>query len=137
MADALDIRLLERVIASLEAGLAKHLQDPNEDLFRDGCIQRFQFVYELSHKMLTRFLKSTSPNPDDIDALNFADLIRTGADRGMLLNGWPRWRAYRDARSITSHTYDERKARDVFAVIPDFLAEAQYLALRLAAETPS
>ena len=29
--------------------------------------------------------------------------------------------------NITSHTYDEAKARDVFEAIPAFLAEAQYV----------
>ena len=27
----------------------------------------------------------------------------------------------------TSHTYDERKALEVFSVVPDFLREARYL----------
>jgi len=30
-------------------------------------------------------------------------------------------------RSQTSHTYDEAKALEVVAAIPDFLAEAEYL----------
>jgi len=58
---SLDLGPLARAIASLQAGLAQQVQSPTDDLLRDGCIQRFGFVYELSHKMLKRFLKSTSP----------------------------------------------------------------------------
>ena len=52
----LDITPLDRAIASFEAALARQSQHPDDDLIRDGCIQRFEFTYELSHKMLKRFL---------------------------------------------------------------------------------
>jgi hypothetical protein len=61
----------------------------------------------------------------------FQDLIRTGSERGLLLSDWSRWKVFRTARSITSHTYDEAKAREVFAIIPEFLAEASHLRDRL------
>lgn len=131
MAVELDVQPLGRAIASLEAAMARQAQAPGDDLLRDGCIQRFEFVYDLSHKTLKRFLRAVSPNPDEIDALNFSDLIRVGAAQGLLLNGWPRWRDYRDARSISSHTYDEPKARKVFAMIPQFLEDARHLYARV------
>ena len=127
----LDITPLDRAIASFEAALARQSQHTDDDLIRDGCIQRFEFTYELSHKMLKRFLEATSANPDDFDTMPFQDLIRTGAERGLLLSDWSRWKDFRKARSTTSHTYDEEKAREVFAVLPDFLAEARYLRDRL------
>ena len=130
---ALDIQPLKRAIASLEAGLAQYAQSPGDELLRDGCIQRFEFTYELSHRMLKRYLKLISPNPADIEALTFPDLIRAASGRGLLLSDWSRWKDYRTARSITSHVYDERKAREVFAVIPDFVKEARHLHGRLAA----
>ena len=114
--------------------MARAAQAPSDDIPRDASIQRFEFTYELSHKMLKRFLEATSPTPGEIDKLSFQDLIRTGSERGILLNGWPRWRDYRHARSITSHTYDEQKAHEVFAIIPAFLDEARHLCERLTAE---
>lgn len=134
MAIELDIQPLEKAIVSLEMALARHDGTPGDDIVRDACIQRFEFTYELSHKMLRRFLAATSANPTEIDAMPFQDLIRTGSEHGLLLNDWSRWRLYRTARSITSPTYDERKAREVFAVIPDFFREARHLHERLAAE---
>jgi nucleotidyltransferase substrate binding protein (TIGR01987 family) len=134
VAAQIDLRPLEKAIASLSAALARAAHSPDDDMIRDACIQRFEFTYELSHKMLKRFLEATSASPAGIDKLAFQDLIRTGSERGILLNGWPRWKDYRNARSITSHAYDEQKAREVFAIIPDFLTEARYLHDRLAAE---
>ena len=131
MAAELDIASLEKAIASLEAGLAQYAQAPGNDRLRDGCLLRFEFTCELNHKMLKRFLEAAAANPAEIDALPFQDLIRTGSERGLLLNGWPRWKDYRAARAATSHGYDARKAREVFAVIPCFLDDARFLRDRL------
>ena len=131
MAIELDIQPLEKAIVSLESAHARHDQTPGDDIVRDACIQRFEFTYELSHKMLKRFLEATSANPADVDLMPFQDLIRTGSERGLLLSDWSRWKIYRTARSITSHIYDEKKAGEVFAIVPEFLREARHLRDRL------
>jgi len=127
----LSIEPFEKAIASLEQALDRHAQDTSDDLIRDACIQRFEFTYELAHKMLKRFLEATSANPDEFDAMTFQDLIRSGNERGLLRSDWSRWKDYRTARGTTSHTYDEAKAREVFAIVPDFLSEARFLRDRL------
>ena len=128
---ALDIQPLQKAVLALAAAMARHAQNPGDDIVRDACIQRFEFTYEVSHKMLRRYLEATSANPAEFDAMSFQDLIRTGSERGLLLSDWSRWKVFRTARSITSHTYDETKAREVFAIIPEFLAEASHLRDRL------
>lgn len=127
----LDFSALERAVATLEAALARQAREPDDDMIRDACIQRFEFTYEMSHKMLKRFLEATSANPDTFDALAFQDLIRIGSERGLLASDWARWKVFRTARSLASHSYDETKAREVFAVIPEFLNEARHLRDRL------
>lgn len=124
---ALDISSLEKAIIRLEEGLTRYQQDEDDTQIRDGLIQRFEFTYELSHKMLKRYLESASATPEDYDQMPFQDIVRSGNEQALLLNDWPVWRKYRDMRSKTSHTYDEEKALAVVAVIPDFLAEAIYL----------
>lgn len=126
---ALDITPLEKAVGRLRDGLARYLRDETDDQIRDGLIQRFEFTYELSHKMLKRYLAATSASP--IDEMAFADLVRTGNQKGLLKGDWPAWRTYREMRARTSHTYDEDVARQVVASIPDFLAEAEYLLARL------
>ena len=69
----------------------------------------------------------TSATPSAIDEMPFPNLIRTGNEQGLLLNNWERWKDFRQARNISSHTYDESKAMQVMEILPDFLLEAQAL----------
>lgn len=123
----LDISPLEKAIDRLHEGLNRYQQDISDTQIRDGLIQRFEFTYELSHKILKRYLESISSTPSDYDAMPFQDIIRTGNEQALLLNDWSTWRNYRDMRSKSSHTYDEEIALEVVSLIPAFLAEAIYL----------
>ncbi len=122
----LDVSSLQKAISKLESGLARFNLDETDDQIRDGLIQRFEFTYELSHKMLKRYLEMTSANPDEIDQMDFQTLIRTGNEQGLLLGDWPSWRVYRDQRARTSYTYDQEVAEKVVMIIPGFLKEAQF-----------
>ena len=134
MADEkLDLSPLERAIERLNEGWTRYQQDISDTQIRDGLIQRFEFTYEISHKMLKRHLEATSANPAECDDMSFQDLIRMGNERGLLLGGWPEWRNYRDMRAKTSHTYDEDIALEVVACIPGFQGEATYLHQKLQA----
>jgi len=123
----LDISSLESAIHRLEEGLARYLGDVSDAQIRDGLIQRFEFTYELSHKMLKRYLEATSANPSEFDQMAFQDLIRTGNERGLLLGDWPAWRKFRDMRNAVNHAYNEAKALSVVAGVEPFLDEAKYL----------
>lgn len=128
MADEkLDLAPLTRAIDRLSEGWVRYQQDTSDTQIRDGLIQRFEFTYEISHKMLKRHLEVTSANPAEFDDMSFQDLIRMGNERGLLSGGWPEWRNYRDMRAKTSHTYDEDIALEVVACIPDFQKEATFL----------
>ena len=134
MADEkLDLSPLIRAIERLNEGWTRYQQDISDTQIRDGLIQRFEFTYEISHKMLMRHLEATSANPAEFDDMSFQDLIRMGNERGLLLGGWPEWRNYRDMRAKTSHTYDEDIALEVVACIPGFQGEATYLHQKLQA----
>jgi nucleotidyltransferase substrate binding protein (TIGR01987 family) len=123
----LDITSFENAIGRLTEGLARYRRDTSDEQIRDGLIQRFEFTYELSHKMLKRYLEATAASPEQFDAMPFAELIRTGNEKGLLRSEWPEWRAYRDMRSKTSHIYDAAIARQVVESIPAFLADAVFL----------
>jgi nucleotidyltransferase substrate binding protein (TIGR01987 family) len=123
----LDITSLGNAVRRLRDGLERHQREPTDEQIRDGLIQRFEFTYELSHKMLKRYLKETASSPDEVERLPFADLIRTGSAQGLLASDWPSWRRFREMRARTSHTYDVKVASQVAAVIPAFLEEAEYL----------
>ena len=129
----LDLSPLGHAIAQLDKSLVyanspMAKADPGlREQLRNSVIQCFEFTYELSWKMLKRFLEATEPNPAEIDVGTFQSLIRLGNERALLRSDWHRWRTYRQARTDSSHTYDASKAEAVFALAPDFLIEAQAL----------
>lgn len=94
---------------------------------RAAAIQAFKFTYELSWKMIKRFLETTEPNPEALDALDFSSLIRTANERGLIKSDITVWRKYREYRGTTSHTYSEDKAESIFEHIPEFLDDAKSL----------
>lgn len=116
-----------QAIQRLEEGLARYQTDTSDTHIRDGLIQRFEFTYELGHKVLKRYLEYASANPEQFDEMTFQDLIRTANEQGLLLGSWPDWRGFRDMRARTSHTYNEDVAIEVVGGIPRFLEEAAYL----------
>jgi nucleotidyltransferase substrate binding protein (TIGR01987 family) len=132
--DNIDLSPLERAINRLDEGWARYQRDVSDLQIRDGLIQRFEFTYEISHKMLKRYLEFISATPTQYDAMSFADLIRSGNEHGLLLGIWPDWKHYRDMRAKTSHSYDEGIASEVVAGILPFLAEAHYLLAQLKAK---
>ena len=123
----LDTTSLGNAVRRLREGLARHESEPTDEQIRDGLIQRFEFTYELTHKMLRRYLKETAASPDEIERIPFADLIRTGNAQGLLRSDWPAWRRFREMRPRTSHTYDVGVAAQVASAIPAFLEEAEHL----------
>ena len=117
---------LEKALHYANSDMAKADAGLREQL-RNSVIQCFEFTYELSHKMLKRYLEETAASPEEIDPMSFQNIVRIGNEKGLLRSDWPRWRTYRQARTDSSHTYDEAKAEAVFAIAPDFLDEARYL----------
>jgi nucleotidyltransferase substrate binding protein (TIGR01987 family) len=134
----LDLSSYRNAIAQLEDALdycasSLSASDPRLAVhLRAGAIQSFEFTYELAVKMLKRYLQMSEANPNLIDELTFNDLIRRGYEIGLLSAELTIWKEFRRDRGTTSHTYDERKAIEVFATIPIFLAEAKFLATELA-----
>ncbi|STZ76202.1 nucleotidyltransferase substrate binding protein [Bergeriella denitrificans] len=127
----LNLTPLANALKRLQEGWQRYQQDISDEQIRDGLIQRFEFTYEISHKMLKRYLEQTSANPAQFDQMTFQDLIRTANEQDLLLGNWTDWRQYRDMLSRTSHTYDEAIALAVVGGIEKFIAEAVFLLEKL------
>jgi nucleotidyltransferase substrate binding protein (TIGR01987 family) len=123
---SLDVTSLGNAVRRLREGLERYKREPADEQLRDGLIQRFEFAYELSHKMLRRYLRETAASPDDIDRMPFADLIRSANAQGLLRSDWPVWRRFREMRARTSHTFDAQVVLQVASAIPGFLEEAEH-----------
>ena len=126
----LDLSSLEKALASLGRALVRAQSASADEELRDACIQRFEFSFELAWKMLKRRLEIDLPSTAELDGMNYRTLIRIGAEQG-LLDDVSAWLIYRDKRNLTSHTYNEKKAQEVYAVIPAFAAHAGDLLKRL------
>ena len=122
----IDISALENAVSQLQQGLELSENMPDNELMRDGVIQRFEYTYELTWKMLKRYLEDTEASRESVDSMSFQEIIRTSSERGLVMHGWDVWASYRKARGTTSHVYDAAKAQEVFEVIPQFLDEARF-----------
>lgn len=129
----LDLSSLEKAIAQLEDALkycVSRLAKEDKKLalhLRAGAIQAFEFTYELSLRMIKRYLSLTEANPSMIDEASFNELIRKAYEKGLIKSELSTWKEFRKERGTTSHTYDEEKAKEVFEGIPIFLKDAQFL----------
>lgn len=123
----LDLSSFGKAIATLGEAITALKETPANKFIRDAAIQRFEYTYELCNKMLRRYLSLTEPSAEEVQKMSFPTLIRTGSERGLLLNAWDVWRQYREARNMTSHTYDEEIAMRVIGAVPSFLDDAKYL----------
>ena len=134
---SLDLTSLENAISSLEITLEAHgyktihLPPNYKQITRGAAIQSFEYTYELSLKMIRRYLKMSSDSDMAGHDMTFSDIIRTAYSKGIILSDLHTWKIYRKKRGITSHTYNDEKAQDVFVSIPDFLNEVQYVYARL------
>jgi len=122
----IDYAPLGRAIARLREGLEALRREPENTLYRDGVIQRFEFTYGLCASMLERYLMHAAPVQPD-RKMTFPALIRTASDLGLLRSGWDVWHGIREARNLTSHVYKEDVAIQVMGKIPGFADEAEFL----------
>ncbi len=133
----LDLTPLANAVAQLEEALELYHSDlalnhPRlKRHLRAAVIQAFKFTYELSFKMVRRFLERASANPAEIDLLAFNGVVREAYRQDLIRSKLPAWNEFRRHRGTTSHTYNEDKAQEVFDSVPGFLDEARYLLNRL------
>lgn len=126
----IDLGSFRKALDSLAKGLARSESNRNDELLRDGVIQRFEYSYELAWKSLKRVLEAEAASSEELDALPFRDLIRLGAEKG-IIDSPEEWFSFREERNISSHTYDEAKAVAVYAMVKRFVPAARILLQRL------
>lgn len=120
-----DLTPFEKALKTLDEIIIRYEKEKNDDAIRDAVIQRFEYTYSLSIKMLTRFLQSQAI--DLPDTLTFNEIIRKANQLGLLLSNLEKWTDYRQKRNMTSHTYEESIAQSVVSVVYDFQKDATFL----------
>ncbi|GBU24929.1 hypothetical protein R83H12_01565 [Fibrobacteria bacterium R8-3-H12] len=123
----LDLTDYANAVASLEKSINSYLAEKDgeyKDVLRDSSIQRFEYVFEFSHKILRRYLSWHVPMPQvKISEISFVELVRIANEHGLFTEPCEIWNKYRKMRNITSHTYNEGAAEQVLEIIPAFLEE--------------
>lgn len=134
MTGKLDSNALRNAIVSLQEGIGvvsdEHWFNAQSKAVQNtliaGVIQNFEFVYELSIKMIRRQIEKEAASPTAADYSDFRDLLRTSAEKGLIADV-EAWFGYRTMRKITSHTYDHEKAKPVYAGTLAFIGDARVL----------
>ena len=130
----LDLSALQDAISSLGDGL-EVVSDPNwfndqsdkvQNTLISGVVKNFEFVYEISIKMLKRVIERESASPTEVDESNFKNLLRTAGEKG-LITDVEAWFKYRKMRNITADTYDHQKAHQVYQNSLGFIIDARAL----------
>lgn len=117
---------LEKALVTLRESWDEYKKDVSNTFIRDSVIQRFEYTFELSHKLLRRFLSEIESSRAEISEMFFNDIIRLGCKRGLLLNDLEVWDKYRRLRNLSSHNYDEFNAEDIIVIIPVFIEDIDY-----------
>ena len=98
---------LEHALQSLLRATAQ----PKNEFNRDSVIQRFEYTFELSWKAMAKVLSADRPLEDQ----SVKGILRESAKQGLISN-LPAWFEFQEARNITSHTYNEKTADEVYVV---------------------
>lgn len=130
----LDLSALHDAVASLSDGL-EVVSDPVwfnqqtgkvQNTLISGVVKNFEFVYEISIKMIKRMIELESASPTEVDEGNFRDLLRMAGEKGLVADV-EAWFKYRKMRNITAHTYDHQKAQQVYQDTLGFIVDARAL----------
>lgn len=117
----------KHAFAQLEDAVARYLASPQDTLYRDGLIQRFEFTVELAWKSLREYLEDQGvvlpvSSPRAVLKEAYAVGVIDDADT---------WNAILTARNLTSHVYDEATAAEIAQQIcEDFTPVLRSLLLR-------
>lgn len=130
----ISVEELGKAIARLEESLAAYGQTPENLMYRDSVIKRFEFTFEVAQSVLRKFVSAYSVHLKDREHMTFPTLIRTASQDGVLREGYDVWHGFREARNRTSHTYNEDQALAVLKIVPPFLSEVRFLHERLREE---
>lgn len=102
--------------------LADAVAQEKNEFIRDSVIQRFEFCVELAWKSARRVMGTATGAPKDV--------VREMAQSGYIDNP-ALWLQAIDMRNLSSHTYKEDLAEQVYTFACGFLPQLQKLVARL------
>ncbi|MBI2512005.1 MAG: nucleotidyltransferase substrate binding protein [Opitutae bacterium] len=117
-----------KAFGQLSAAVDLAAQRPLSELEQQGLIQAFEFTHELAWNTLRDFLESRGA----MNLYGSKDATREAFARGLISNG-DEWMAMIAGRNRSSHTYNEKTARDLAgAILHSFAPEFGKFAVKFA-----
>lgn len=117
----------KHAFAQLEDAVKRYLASPQDTLYRDGLIQRFEFTVELAWKSLREYLEDQGV----ILAVSSPRAVLKEAYAVGVIDDADAWNAILTVRNLTSHVYDEATAAEIARQIcEDFISSLRDLLLR-------
>lgn len=126
----LDLSSLEKALSSLDRAILRAEANTEDEELRDATIQRFEYSFELSWKMLKRCIEADAANSSAVDAMSFRELMREGFERGYIADP-EEWFLFREHRNTVAHVYNESKAKFVYQSALKFEKAAKLLLAKL------
>ena len=93
-------------------------RNPDDDIVIDATIQRFEFTYELSWKLMKAYLEYNG----NLEATSPRKAIKESFKEGLIEDG-AQWLDMLQDSNRTSHTYDENCAIEIFNNIKEVYIE--------------
>ena len=117
----------KNAIMQLDDAVNCYLASPQDTLYRDGLIQRFEFTVELAWKSLREYLEDQGVV---LSVISPRAVLKEAYAAGVIDDA-DAWNAIISARNLTSHVYDEATAAEIARQIcEDFLPILRALLLR-------
>jgi nucleotidyltransferase substrate binding protein (TIGR01987 family) len=120
----IDLESLERLVIRLQEAISAYGSEPENLFYLDAVVKRFELTFEISRKLLRRYLIDIDPENAKIPPEQLQEFIRLGTEQKMLRGSWTEWKQIRNARNETVHGYREEKAREIANMAAPMLAEA-------------
>jgi nucleotidyltransferase substrate binding protein (TIGR01987 family) len=101
---------LKKALKKLEQALAQKETEMN----RDASIQRFEFTFEMSWKLMQSIAKN-----NNINLYGVKSVIREAAKLNLITEPLI-WFEFLEKRNLTAHTYKKELAKEIYQAIKKF-----------------
>jgi len=108
------------------SSVSEIVKETKTKIIRDASIQRFEYTFELSWKILKRYLE----NHHNVIEPNIKNIFREAGKLG-LIDSVEDWFEFLRCRNLTSHTYHEETAEEVYSIVVRFESAVSRLIQRL------
>ena len=95
---------------------------------KDSCIKRFEYTYEMSKKIMNKFLKKEYDKTEKELSINNIFREMYGLS---LIDRFDNWVDYRESRNISAYEYDITKTYPIIELIPRFLVDVDFFITHL------